>query len=705
MKWIFRGFLAILLILLLAACNMPEEPGPDQAPTSPQSSEEDVETGIDTCDLPEGTRMTWFDLSTFIFIRENSYSMGFDQPDEELDFEPAHQVSLDPYWMHETEVTNRQYTNCVAAGVCDPPVIPEEYQYRFESPEYLDEPVVGVSWEDADAYCEWIGARLPTEAEWEMAARGKESSTYPWGEDEPNCEYANYEGCLDPEAPRPLTTGLYPEGESPFEMLDMAGNVNEWVYDWYGEDYYQNSPDANPTGPETGEQRVWRGGGFTTTADQLQTYLRYSLEPEESQPDLGFRCALDCGANAPPQLCQLPPSVGGDLPVTDLQPEPKPEIIGVGYCENLSAGPSAGVVLSSPNGTNLGQYSYSSPDGPITCELQGDQVVCYGPAVKQDQNVTVTVCPDCGPGFIFDESLGQCRPILIGDVGDVLAVEEAPDDDGISCAPGSLWVNGFGCIPNIPFEPTCPDGYYYTDCGCIPEGVLCQVIVEPTPVELVVVEPTPVELVIVTPTPIELVIVTPTPIELIIEGGPTPSPTPLFDPFCCDEDDEGPVFIPFPQLGPQLPLLPGGLGFDPDWTPQPEDPGSCGPDPAMPQCPPNTFPLLVDGCYQCTPFQTEPVCPQGYSYDAAAGCCSPDTPVLTCPRGTTLDPVTNACVPIGTGGGESCFDITVYVPACVSPTPEVSCQNPGQYSSERSCVSAGCRWVPAVLTAPYCTYP
>jgi iron(II)-dependent oxidoreductase len=172
--------------------------------------------------------------------------MGQDEV-EPSDHSPSHTVTEDSYWIFRAEVTNRMYRACVELGVCTEPV---------QSPWYTDAgyenaPVSGVTWDQAKGYCEWIGGRLPTEAEWELAARGTDARPYPWGEDEPTCNLLNFKDCLDPSEPNGV--GSYPLGVSPFKMADMAGNVSEWVSDWYAEDYYANSPANDPTGPATGE--------------------------------------------------------------------------------------------------------------------------------------------------------------------------------------------------------------------------------------------------------------------------------------------------------------------------------------------------------------------------------------------------------------------------------------------------------------------
>jgi formylglycine-generating enzyme required for sulfatase activity len=624
MKRIAGGLLALLLVTLLAACNFPVEPD-EEAPVPDLPGETEAE--FDYCDLPQGTRLTWFDLSTFIFIRENDFQMGFEDPDAEQDFEPVHSVSLPGLWMHEGEVTNRQYANCVTAGVCEPPAESTDQPYWYEDVERLDTPVVGVSWEQADAYCEWIGTRLPTEAEWEYAARGAGSFTYPWGEDEPDCENANFAGCLAPEDDQPIFSGILPDGKSPFEMLDMSGNVHEWVADWYGADYYQNSPASNPQGPETGTLRVFRGGGYQTPAEELQAYLRDALEPDHARTDLGFRCSWSCGETVPPQLCQLPPVIGGDPPEDTPASEP-PRITGEGYCELRGAGQSAGVVLSSPDEVDLTQFEITSPNGAISCDPVNDMVVCYGAAVKPGTNVTISLCPQCDPGFFFNRESGHCQSMVSIDVDLV-----SPSEEENSCPYGTYWLDGFGCVPEgDPAVATCPPGYHYDlKCGCLPYLLNCNV-----------------------------------------EGAPGEEGS--------DPDD-------FINFMPAFPLLAGEFEVNPGTVPQPDE---CWPFDLFEACPPNMILLDLGDCPICWSLFLNPECPEGYQMDPAAGCCIPETPAPICPPWTRFDPVTNACIPIEFGG-MSCTEITVYVPPCPTPTV-VSCVNPSQYNDQNSCEAANCDW-------------
>jgi serine/threonine-protein kinase len=226
------------------------------------------------------------DGMVMLYVPAGEFDMGSDEGPE--DESPVHTVYLDAYWIDQTEVTNDQYRMCVEAGGCNPP----KNTSFFNITEYAEHPVVYVNWNDANDYCQWAGRKLPTEAQWEKAARGTDGRTFPWGE-EINCSRANYLGCTEFAGTNPV--GYYGEpGESPYGALDMAGNVWEWVADWYDSDYYRITPRENPIGPISGDTRVVRGGSWDMVEYAARSTFRlFSLEiiSTVALKSIGFRCA------------------------------------------------------------------------------------------------------------------------------------------------------------------------------------------------------------------------------------------------------------------------------------------------------------------------------------------------------------------------------------------------------------------------------
>ena len=213
--------------------------------------------------------------------------MGSPDGEGDDDEHPQHTVYVDDYWIGKTEVTNAQYARCVEAGGC-----PAPNNNRWNDGALVDHPVTNVSWDNAVAYSRWlteqsgITVRLPSEAEWEKAARGSDGRRYPWGDAQPSATLLNFS---ESKIGTTTAVGNYPDGASPYGALDMAGNVWEWVADWYDGGYYADAPARNPTGSESGQPRVLRGGSWFNAAPSVRPANRDRHGPGLRYSDVGFR--------------------------------------------------------------------------------------------------------------------------------------------------------------------------------------------------------------------------------------------------------------------------------------------------------------------------------------------------------------------------------------------------------------------------------
>ena len=212
-----------------------------------------------------------------VFVPAGEFIMGGPEGEGEVNEHPQRTVYLGAFYIGKHEVTNAEYKECVDAGACEPPSSNSSstHDFYYGNPEYDNYPVIWVSWYDAKAYCEWKGMRLPTEAEWEKAARGTEARKYPWGN-----EFDSYK-CNTSESGIGDTTevGSFPDGASPYGAMDMAGNVWEWVADWYDAEYY------------SGEHRGERGGSWFNHHGYVRCALRGMRYPDDRRSFLGFRVA------------------------------------------------------------------------------------------------------------------------------------------------------------------------------------------------------------------------------------------------------------------------------------------------------------------------------------------------------------------------------------------------------------------------------
>ncbi len=287
-RLIYSTLLLLLLFWGLSRLWFYLYPDPSAAPTPSALGEVKA----------EAQKVSAVDGMTLVYIPAGEFRMGSSAASRQAqqDELPLHTVYLDAYWIDLTEVTNAMYARCSSSGKCKPPHNQKSYtrDRYYGNPAYADYPVVYVDREQAEGYCAWAGRRLPTEAEWEKAARGTDSRVYPWGNQDAGCRLANFDiSGSDKQycAGDTLPAGAVPAGVSPYGAMDMAGNAWEWVADWYGETYYQEAPHNNPAGPLTGDYGLLRGGSWSSEGNTLRAAHRFKMYPTANYDDWSFRCA------------------------------------------------------------------------------------------------------------------------------------------------------------------------------------------------------------------------------------------------------------------------------------------------------------------------------------------------------------------------------------------------------------------------------
>lgn len=242
--------------------------------------------------------ITGNDGAPMVLITGGSFTMGSN--DWEEDEKPPHTVYLRSFYLDKYEVTTAQYAKFLAATGWAKPFKWDEANLAADG----DRPVIGVSWDDAADYCRWAGQRLPTEAEWEKAARGVDGRIYPWGNEEPSPDRGNFDKGTHWEGYATLSkVGSFESGKSPFGVYDMSGNVSEWTNDWYDPNYYRKSPPLDPKGPDAADvadveaRKVIRGAAWTSGPDAMRVTFRAASAPTNQHGNVGFRCAQDVEAS------------------------------------------------------------------------------------------------------------------------------------------------------------------------------------------------------------------------------------------------------------------------------------------------------------------------------------------------------------------------------------------------------------------------
>jgi hypothetical protein len=479
-SWRLMILVIFLFSIILTSCQLPFSivPNPPEGLGTTNTPPPPTNTLVDTIqpNIPSpsstaapisilpvaGSILRWVDLSDFVYVPAGEFIMGEDHT-ESADNSPAHLVMLNGYWIHQAEVTNQQYALCVAEGKCTPPSKEPNTIYRYGFSTFANYPVVGVNWNQAQEYCDFIDARLPTEAEWEKAARGFEPKPYPWGEDAPTCDLLNFNDCLDPSEPDNVRS--YQKGTSPFDLMDMSGNVFEWVSDWYSPEYYPASPANSPLGPVTGTKKVYRGGSYKSSPDEIGVTQRYSIEPEKHAADLGFRCVLVGESPIPPpppcEVVALNDQQEQYPTFTPIAPCPPAEI--TAFCTIIQGNPAAGIQIQQSNCYDNEIFCVTGNSQGMNCDLISSNPKiynCWGTNLSQGALINLGYCRnspppiqvtrECPSGYAYNFQSTFCEPI-----GSWL-----PDPP---CPNGYMEVPPYGCFP--AYQNGCPIGFYEVQFG------------------------------------------------------------------------------------------------------------------------------------------------------------------------------------------------------------------------------------------------
>ena len=446
-------------VMILAGCNLGATPPAMEAPVEPSQPPAETEppvltevpivrtepptlvpVPIDLSGPPMevGSKFPYVDGSILVAVPGGEFTMGHGGEDN-----PEHIVNVSDFWMYRAKVTNSQYGFCVAMGKCTRPDPEKNVDYGDSLK--ANHPVVGVNHEQAASYCSFVNGRLPTEAEWEKAARGPDGNIYPWGDATPICDLANFGVCYF------KTTSVVelPEGMSYYEALDMAGNAYEWVADWYERFYYSKSPVDDPLGPDLGFKRSVRSNGFNSPAYESESARRFSANPIDQRSDLGFRCVVEDPIHFAPYceaLLVYGQDAGSGMPSGGSPSEicPAVSITQNPYCNGLI--PVTNVELLGPPGATFDPNGCVPTGNPnqYACQPPGGNV-----SVTADCQQTLPGSPACPPGFmqqgdtcVSQGGQGVCLPGFNYD----------PANQCCTAAPGQ----------DTSFDlPLCPVGTYY----------------------------------------------------------------------------------------------------------------------------------------------------------------------------------------------------------------------------------------------------
>lgn len=660
----------IILTLIIAACGSPSGDKKKKVKTDPLNKNQPA--GEVDADSAPG-------LPFWVYVPAGEFEMGSDEDDPQANEDefPRHAVRLPGFWIMTTEATNGLYAQCVQEGECSPPEPAESGPGSHYGDENFNHyPVVGVNWAQAEEFCDYVDGTLPSEAQWEKAARGYFGWPYPWGSANPTCDLANMTGCLEDLA----RVGSYEQGQSPFGLRDMAGNTREWVNDRYDPDAYEGSALMMPTGPEEGSLRVMRGGSFMDSAGEIRASARFSADPEDNFEDVGFRCVSDtltthpfCSTSYRPNCSPSDPGDPGDEPCDPGQH--------VQY-EN----PAKASISCPQKGVGEVKIGFSDPVASISVVVNGATLpctpdagstfTCTGAIPAAGEEATITVCSKSVPLALEDGFLGleevSCtifhEIVSVGDtisyasirpVAELLPGLQVTQNlvwDG-SCPPGHTWDwESNACVrnenpgENPDYEGYCLEGYIFDP------NLLCCVPAEPGICE----------------EGFYLAAANQPCVEIPPNGCPQGY---VYDPYlgCIHQPQDGDGGTPGQQNGFTCP--PGQVYIQGK---------GCVTEGAIAQCPEGQYyDASSDKCFPLNPDGCQP----GTYFDQKLKQCMPVIgPWTGCPQGYLLNPKTGCCVPMPGNDNTDCpgYDTVLLIgtegqlvfdpadPDC-PPPPEVDC--------------------------------
>jgi formylglycine-generating enzyme len=450
------------LSMVLACQGVTQPPAATEAPatvpvltvapilaTEPPATEPAVLVPIDLAGPPMevGSRYMYVDGAIIVAVPGGAFMMG-----SKYFGDTEHTVTLGDFWIYSAKVTNGQYARCLEAGECTSPDL--KNNKSFNIPRDINLPVTGVNYAQGEAYCKFVHARLPTEAEWEKTARGPDGNLFPWGDAAPVCDLLNFNFCKG----KATDVTSYPKGVSYYSALDLSGNAREWVADWFSPKYYDEAPAADPLGPELGEKRSVRGSSYQDSADPSISAHRFSLKPVTNLPDLSFRCVVDDPTYYAP-YCQTLSLYGADVnggPTDDVIPLPddcvQPALSQKSDCPDTSV-----YITIDP---------YPLPQGQVPVIVGS----CAGgpPTYKCTDSGSVSINP---PACNIPEPPGggQCAPGYDMDAQNNNCTGKGP---GVNCPTGFDYDPAAQCCtsanPGAKVYGLCPSGFYQQGNACIP---------------------------------------------------------------------------------------------------------------------------------------------------------------------------------------------------------------------------------------------